>query len=138
MEASPFWNDLFMFPWSFSPLTIASHISVLFFFFHFFSSSLFSIVYSGLRLIQTIIWHLLLLFRYEFKTIYEEWVKSAKPRLGYNVFERVLEAINTTQDNIKILYKVRNEMRAALQRLLKVSLSLNVSLRICWYCLSIW
>lgn len=104
----------------------------------FFSSSLFSTVYSSLRSIQTIIWHLLLLFRYEFKTIYEEWVKSAKPRLGYNVFERVLEAINTTQDNIKILYKVRNEMRAALQRLLKVSLSLNVSLRICWYCLSIW
>ncbi|KAH9658189.1 Outer envelope protein 64 [Citrus sinensis] len=62
---------------------------------------------------------MLSLQRYEFKTIYEEWVKSAKPRLGYNVFERVLEAINTTQDNIKILYKVRNEMRAALQRLLK-------------------
>ncbi|KAH9697842.1 Outer envelope protein 64 [Citrus sinensis] len=59
---------------------------------------------------------MLSLQRYEFKTIYEEWVKSAKPRLGYNVFERVLEAINTTQDNIKILYKVRNEMRAALQR----------------------
>ncbi|KAH9658185.1 Outer envelope protein 64 [Citrus sinensis] len=66
---------------------------------------------------------MLSLQRYEFKTIYEEWVKSAKPRLGYNVFERVLEAINTTQDNIKILYKVRNEMRAALQRLLKASFS---------------
>ncbi|KAJ4716892.1 outer envelope protein 64, mitochondrial [Melia azedarach] len=57
--------------------------------------------------------------RYEFKTNYEEWVKSVKPRLGANVSDRVLEAINTTQDNMKILYKVRTEMRLALQSLLK-------------------
>ncbi|KAK3185045.1 hypothetical protein Dsin_032331 [Dipteronia sinensis] len=57
--------------------------------------------------------------RCEFKTNHEEWVKSVKPRLGPNVSGHVLEAVNTTHDNMKILYKVRNEMRVALQSLLK-------------------
>ncbi|KAK0589716.1 hypothetical protein LWI29_017728 [Acer saccharum] len=57
--------------------------------------------------------------RCEFKTNHEEWVKSVKPRLGPNVSGHVLEAVNTTHDNKKILYKVRNEMRVALQSLLK-------------------
>ncbi|KAL6311982.1 hypothetical protein AAG906_011608 [Vitis piasezkii] len=57
--------------------------------------------------------------RCEFKTNHEEWVKSVKPRLGPEVSDRVLAAINTTHENIKIFYKVRTEMRAALHSLLK-------------------
>lgn len=60
------------------------------------------------------------LFRYEFKTNHEEWVKSVKCRLSRGVPDRVIAAINTTHDNIKALYKVRTEMRGALQTLLKV------------------
>ncbi|KAM3694530.1 hypothetical protein ACJW31_07G065100 [Castanea mollissima] len=62
---------------------------------------------------------LLLLHRYEFKTNHEEWVNSVKPKLGPDVSDRVLAAINTTHENMKILYKVRTEMRAALQNILK-------------------
>ena len=61
-----------------------------------------------------------LLFRCEFKTNHEVWIKSAKPRLGRGVSDRVIAAINFTNDNIKALYKVRTEMQAALQCLLKV------------------
>ncbi|XP_050283461.1 amidase 1-like [Quercus robur] len=57
---------------------------------------------------------------YEFKTNHEEWVNLVKPKLGPDVSDRVLAAINTTHENIKILYKVRTEMWAALQNLLKV------------------
>lgn len=59
-------------------------------------------------------------FRYEFKTNHEEWVRSVKPRLGRGVFDHVIAAVNTTPDNIKGLYKVKNEMRGAFQNLLKV------------------
>lgn len=60
-------------------------------------------------------------FRYEFKTNHEERVKSVKPKLGPDVSDRVLAAISTSHENMKTLYKVRTEMRAALQNLLKVS-----------------
>ncbi|XP_014517079.1 outer envelope protein 64, mitochondrial-like [Vigna radiata var. radiata] len=56
---------------------------------------------------------------YEFKTNHEEWFKSVKPRLGRAVSERVIAAMNSTHDHVKTLYKVRNEMRVAFQRLLK-------------------
>ncbi|XVF44770.1 hypothetical protein PTKIN_Ptkin02bG0150400 [Pterospermum kingtungense] len=61
----------------------------------------------------------ILLFRYEFKTNHEEWVKGVKPRLGSEISHRVLAAINTRYENMKLLYKVRTEMQAALQSLLK-------------------
>ncbi|WRX14119.1 Tetratricopeptide repeat 1 - like 5 [Theobroma cacao] len=57
--------------------------------------------------------------RYEFKTNHEEWVKDVKPRLGAEISNHVLASINTTYGNVKNLYKVRTEMRAALQSLLK-------------------
>ncbi|KAJ0077927.1 hypothetical protein Patl1_36983 [Pistacia atlantica] len=57
--------------------------------------------------------------RYEFKTNHEEWIKSVKPRFGPGVSDRVLQAISITHDNLKLLYKVRTEMRAALRSLLK-------------------
>ncbi|MED6108739.1 hypothetical protein PIB30_026825 [Stylosanthes scabra] len=56
---------------------------------------------------------------YEFKANHEEWVKHAKPRLGYYTSDRVIAAMKTTNDNIKALYRVRTEMRAAFQCLLK-------------------
>ncbi|KAJ1434935.1 Tetratricopeptide-like helical domain superfamily [Sesbania bispinosa] len=56
---------------------------------------------------------------YEFKTNHEEWVKSVKPRLGCSVSDRITAAINTTNDHIKTLYKVRTEMRGAFHSLLK-------------------
>ncbi|CAK9174032.1 unnamed protein product [Ilex paraguariensis] len=71
---------------------------------------------SSLKALSSVMF---LLQRYEFNTNHEEWVKSVKPRLGPDVSDRVLAAINTTHKNIKILYKVRTEMRAALQGLLK-------------------
>lgn len=57
--------------------------------------------------------------RYEFKSNHEEWVKSVKPKLGPDVSDRILAAINTSSENMKTLYKVRAEMRAAIQNLLK-------------------
>ncbi|KZV52474.1 outer envelope protein 64, mitochondrial-like [Dorcoceras hygrometricum] len=60
-----------------------------------------------------------LLQRYEFKTNHEDWIKSVKPKLASDTSNRVWTSINSQQDNIKSLYKVRTEMRAALQRLLK-------------------
>ncbi|KAF6148734.1 hypothetical protein GIB67_019342 [Kingdonia uniflora] len=62
---------------------------------------------------------MILLQRYEFKTNHEEWVRTAKPKLGPDISARVLAAINTTHDNIKTFYKVRTETRAALNSLLK-------------------
>ncbi|XP_057803998.1 outer envelope protein 64, mitochondrial [Salvia miltiorrhiza] len=62
---------------------------------------------------------MLLLQRHEFKINHEEWVKSTKPKLGSDISNRVWAAINTTQENVKSLYKVKVEMRAALRSLLK-------------------
>lgn len=62
---------------------------------------------------------MLLLWSYEFKTNYEEWVKSAKPRLAPDVSKRVLSAVDSAYENVKTLYKVKAEMRAAFQSLLK-------------------
>ncbi|XP_050210620.1 outer envelope protein 64, mitochondrial [Mercurialis annua] len=57
--------------------------------------------------------------RYEFKTNHEEWVKAVKPKLAPDVSNRVFAAIGATHENIKVLYKIRSEMRAATQSLLK-------------------
>lgn len=60
------------------------------------------------------------MFRYEFKTKYEDWINTVKPSIGLDVSARVLQAINYTPDNLKSLYNVRTELRAALNTLLKV------------------
>lgn len=62
---------------------------------------------------------MLSLQRHEFKINHEEWVKSIKPKLGPDISNSVWSAINTTQENVKSLYKVKAEMRAALRSLLK-------------------
>lgn len=71
---------------------------------------------STLKALSTV---MLLLQSHEFKANHEEWIKSAKPRLGSEVSDRILPAISATHENIKSYYKVRTEMRAAMQSLLK-------------------
>lgn len=56
---------------------------------------------------------------YEFKSNHEEWINTVKPRIGLGVSARVFAVINSTHDNIKELYKVRTELRAALNSLMK-------------------
>ncbi|KAL8027513.1 hypothetical protein ABFX02_14G099400 [Erythranthe guttata] len=75
---------------------------------------------NGISTMKALSSVMLLLQRYEFKTNHEEWIRSVKPKLGSDISNRVWAAINTTQENVKSLYKVRTEMRAALQSLLKV------------------
>ncbi|KAJ8628643.1 hypothetical protein MRB53_021966 [Persea americana] len=62
---------------------------------------------------------MLLLQRCEFKTNHEEWVRTVKPSFGPDISANVLAAVNTTNENIKSFYKVRTEMRAAINSLLK-------------------
>ncbi|KAI4967076.1 hypothetical protein ZWY2020_031074 [Hordeum vulgare] len=71
---------------------------------------------SALKASSTV---MLLLQRYEFKSNHEDWVNTVKPKLGLEVSTRVLQAVNFTDDNIKSLYIVRTEWRAALKNLLK-------------------
>uniref|UniRef100_A0A0D9VL71 Amidase domain-containing protein n=1 Tax=Leersia perrieri TaxID=77586 RepID=A0A0D9VL71_9ORYZ len=71
---------------------------------------------SALKALSTV---MLLLQRYEFKTNHEDWVNTVKPKLGLDISTDVLQAVNSTSDNIKSLYIVRNELRAALKNLLK-------------------
>lgn len=74
---------------------------------------------NGISTLKALSSAMLSLQRCEFKTNHEEWVKSVKPRLGPRTANCVLTAVNTSLENIKTLYKVRSEMRAALQNLLK-------------------
>ncbi|TYJ44021.1 hypothetical protein E1A91_A03G192600v1 [Gossypium mustelinum] len=74
---------------------------------------------NGISALQALSSAMVSLQRYEFKTNHEEWLKDVKPRLGPEVSRCVLAAINNTYENIKSLYKVRTEMRAAMQSLLK-------------------
>ncbi|KAH6773255.1 translocon at the outer membrane of chloroplasts 64-V [Perilla frutescens var. hirtella] len=62
---------------------------------------------------------MIFLQRHEFKINHEEWVKSIKPKLGPDISNSVWAAINTTHENVKSLYNVKAEMRAALRGLLK-------------------
>lgn len=74
---------------------------------------------NGISTLKALSSVMFLLQRYEFKTNHEEWVKSTKPRLGPDASDCVRAAISTAYENIKSLYKVRTEMRSALQSLLK-------------------
>ncbi|XP_012479999.1 outer envelope protein 64, mitochondrial [Gossypium raimondii] len=74
---------------------------------------------NGISALQALSSAMVSLQRYEFKTNHEEWLKDVKPRLGPEVSRCVLAAINNTYENVKSLYKVRTEMRAATQSLLK-------------------
>ncbi|XP_049401274.1 outer envelope protein 64, mitochondrial [Solanum stenotomum] len=71
---------------------------------------------STLRALSSVMF---LLQRYEFNTNYEEWMKAVKPRLGSQVTSHIAAAVTLAPENIKVLYKVRTEMRVAMQNLLK-------------------
>ncbi|XP_059297080.1 outer envelope protein 64, mitochondrial [Lycium ferocissimum] len=71
---------------------------------------------SALRALSSV---MVLLQRYEFKTNYEEWMKAVKPRLGSQVSNHIAGEVTSAPENIKVLYKVRTEMRVAMQNLLK-------------------
>ncbi|XP_004248799.1 outer envelope protein 64, mitochondrial [Solanum lycopersicum] len=71
---------------------------------------------STLRALSSVMF---LLQRYEFNTNYEEWMKAVKPRLGSQVTNHIAAADTLAPENIKVLYKVRTEMRVAMQNLLK-------------------
>uniref|UniRef100_A0A0V0INA3 Putative outer envelope protein 64, mitochondrial-like n=1 Tax=Solanum chacoense TaxID=4108 RepID=A0A0V0INA3_SOLCH len=71
---------------------------------------------STLRALSSVMF---LLQRYEFNTNYEEWMKAVKPRLGSQVTSHNAAAVTLAPENIKVLYKVRTEMRVAMQNLLK-------------------
>jgi len=81
-----------------------------------------------LNLNQQVTWdlHANKFFRYEFKASHENWVNTVKPKLGLDISTRVLRAVNFAHDNIKSLYAIRNELRAALKNLLKVVFHLTL------------
>ncbi|KAJ0960964.1 hypothetical protein J5N97_001068 [Dioscorea zingiberensis] len=60
-----------------------------------------------------------LLQRYEFRMNHEGWFNSVKPMIGLDISTRVLQAVNSSCEDIKSLYKVRTELRAAIKILVK-------------------
>ncbi|KNA11299.1 hypothetical protein SOVF_136220, partial [Spinacia oleracea] len=64
---------------------------------------------------------------YEFKTNHGEWITSVKPNFGDNVSGRVRTAIKSVPRDVKVLYKVRTELRSALQNLLKITSTGNMN-----------
>lgn len=59
------------------------------------------------------------LHSHEFKTNYEEWIKSVACRFRSYVSDHFDASLSIKPDKIKLLYKVRTEMRIALQSILK-------------------
>ncbi|KAG0471637.1 hypothetical protein HPP92_016183, partial [Vanilla planifolia] len=76
-------------------------------------------LHQGTSTLQALSTVMISLQKYEFKTNHEEWINTIKPRFGHKVSARVLAALNSSHDNVKSLYKVRAEFRAALNSLLK-------------------
>ncbi|KAJ8636611.1 hypothetical protein MRB53_010878 [Persea americana] len=62
-----------------------------------------------------------LLQRFEFKNNHGEWVSTVKPDLGPGIFERVWEALKTTDEDTDRCQMVITELRAALSDLLQDS-----------------
>lgn len=63
---------------------------------------------------------MLLLCRHEFKQNHGEWIKTVKPSLDPAVSTQVREELDVTAKEVENCQSVRNEMRAALDLLLKV------------------
>ncbi|KNA10236.1 hypothetical protein SOVF_146330 [Spinacia oleracea] len=78
-----------------------------------------STVQSGVGALKALSSVMVLLNRYEFKTNHGEWITSVKPKFGDNISGRVRTAIKSVPEDVKVLYKVRTELRSALQNLLK-------------------
>ncbi|GJR50526.1 amidase 1 [Tanacetum coccineum] len=56
--------------------------------------------------------------RFEFKNNHGEWVRTVKPELGPGISERVLEALNSTEEHIDVCVSVKTQLREALSSLL--------------------
>ncbi|XP_031493263.1 outer envelope protein 64, mitochondrial [Nymphaea colorata] len=76
-------------------------------------------VQQGTSTLRVLSYVMALLQRYEFRVNYEEWFNKMKPSLGPDVSAQVHSAMNSTEENIKSCYKVKSEMRSALNGLLK-------------------
>ncbi|XP_078429665.1 translocon at the outer membrane of chloroplasts 64-V [Wolffia australiana] len=74
---------------------------------------------KGISALKAISAAMLQLQKYEFKTNHEEWIQKVQPKLGPAISCRVHSAMEHTHENIKSLYKVRTELRSALNSLLK-------------------
>ncbi|XP_042463505.1 outer envelope protein 64, mitochondrial-like isoform X3 [Zingiber officinale] len=74
---------------------------------------------EGISILKAISLAMVLLQRCEFKLNHEAWFNTVKHRIGVRNSSQVLAVVNATQDNIKSLYKVRAEMRSALNSHLK-------------------
>lgn len=59
-----------------------------------------------------------LLQRFEFKNNHAEWVRTVNPKLGPGISQRVLEALNTTEEHIDVCVSVKTQLREALSPLL--------------------
>ncbi|XP_021292215.1 outer envelope protein 64, chloroplastic [Herrania umbratica] len=57
--------------------------------------------------------------RYEFKCMHEEWISSEKPILDSAVSTQINETLDLTDKEIEICKSIRNEMRLAVNSLLK-------------------
>ncbi|XP_074584735.1 outer envelope protein 64, mitochondrial [Curcuma longa] len=74
---------------------------------------------QGTSILKAVSSAMVSLQRCEFQFNHEEWFNTVKPRIGVRISSQVLAAVNSTQDDTKSLYKVRAEMRSALNSLLK-------------------
>ncbi|KAD7478407.1 hypothetical protein E3N88_01543 [Mikania micrantha] len=59
-----------------------------------------------------------LLQRFEFKNNHGEWVSKVKPNLGPGISERVLDALNTSEEHIDTCNSVKTQLKEALAALL--------------------
>ncbi|ESQ40873.1 hypothetical protein EUTSA_v10013019mg [Eutrema salsugineum] len=71
---------------------------------------------STLRALSSV---MLSIQRHEFKTNHEEWSQTCKSFLGPRFSNDVVAALKSRNDSIKSLYRVKTEMRATIQSLLK-------------------
>lgn len=60
------------------------------------------------------------LHRHEFKQNHEEWIKSVKPTLDPVISAQLREGLDVTDKEVENCLSVRNELRSALNLLLKV------------------
>ncbi|OAY46519.1 outer envelope protein 64, chloroplastic [Manihot esculenta] len=71
---------------------------------------------SSIRLLANV---LLLLHRYEFRCNHGEWINVEKPNLDHHISAQINDTLEITDKDIEICYSIRNEMRAAIDSLLK-------------------
>jgi hypothetical protein len=69
--------------------------------------------------------------RWEFKVAHEEWLTKVNPDLAPDVAARVRAALSTSEERANLAVQVRQELRAAMDALLKVSVK---RVRLSWLC----